>query len=405
MTPSRTSSLVLLALLVGCAKEEPPPGTHPDNIAPRPVELRPEYGASVPGFDGVARVRFDEPLSNPRDLERNVSGSPAGSYDVKPGRSGLEVRPRDGWREGVIYYIRLEAGVSDLLRNRTLSPVEWLFAVGGEVPPTEVTGRVIDRVSARGARGLRVRFLGADSIPYTIVSDTGGVFKMPGLPYGDYEAVGFTDENRNFAYDPEFESGGSTPLSLTTSEREVDVQVIMLPADTTSPVLAGAEVVDSLTVRLEFDDPLDPDADLADAAVTVRDTTTGRMLEAAGFVVGTVFPVEAPPDSLARDTVAVPSDSLAAPDGLAVPDSLAADTTDDEAPAGPELTPASTRVTVRLATPLVAGTYVVEAAGFPNLRGLEGGGSAGFRYEPPPPPELSPAEDDGAAPEDGEAAP
>lgn len=389
MRPARTSPLVLLALLAACAKEEPPPGTHPDNIAPRPVELRPEYGASVPGFDGAAKVRFDEPLANPRNLERQVTGSPAGRYLVKPGRSGLEVRPADGWREGVIYYIKLEAGVSDLLRNRTLSPVEWLFAVGGEVPPTEAGGRVIDRVSGRGARGLRVLFLGADSIPYTVVSDTGGVFKIPGLPYGDYEAVGFSDENRDFKYDSAFEPGGRTPFVLTRAENEVSVDVVVLPADTTPPVLTAAEAADRLTVRLEFDDPLDPDADLAGATLTVRDTAAGRTIEVAAFTVGTLTPTAPLPDSLVT------------PDSLAVPDSVAADTTAAEPPAGPDLTPASTRVTVSLATPLTAGTYVVEAAGFPNLRGLEGGGSAEFRYEPPPEPESEAAPEPAAG--EGEA--
>lgn len=396
MKSARTSPLVLLALLAACAKEEPPPGTHPDNIAPRPVEVRPEYGASVPGFDGAAKVRFDEPLANPRNLERQVTGSPAGRYEVKPGRSGLEVRPADGWREGVIYYIKLEAGVSDLLRNRTLSPVEWLFAVGGEVPPTEVSGRVIDRVSGRGARGLRVLFRGADSIPYTAVTDTGGVFKIPGLPYGGYEAVGFTDQNRNFEYDSAFEPGGRTPFALATAEKEVSVDIVVLPADTTPPVLTAAEATDSTTVRLEFDDPLDPDADLAGATLTVRDTAAGRTIEVAVFAVGTLTPTALLPDSLvAPDTVAVP-------DSLVAPDTVVADTAAAEPPAGPDLTPASTRVTMSLDTPLTAGTYVVEAAGFPNLRGLEGGGSAEFRYEPPPEPEAVPPEDDGAAP-DGEA--
>ncbi|MGI9037297.1 MAG: hypothetical protein ACR2GQ_00405, partial [Gemmatimonadota bacterium] len=58
------------ALAVACAKEEPPPGTGPDREAPRVVRLVPEYGASVPRFDGKASVRFDEPLSDPRNLTR-----------------------------------------------------------------------------------------------------------------------------------------------------------------------------------------------------------------------------------------------------------------------------------------------------------------------------------------------
>lgn len=407
MTPNRIPPLLLLPLLAACAKQEPPPGTHPDDTPPRPVQLRPEYGASVAGFDGYAKVQFDEPLSNPRNLTRSVTGSPAGRYEVKPGRSGVEVRPADGWRDGVVYYLKLEAGVSDLLRNRTLAPIEWLFAVGGEVPPTEVSGRVVDRVTGRGTRGLRVLFLGADSIPYTAVSDTGGVFEIPGLPFGSYEAVGFNDQNRNFVYDSEFEPGGSTDFSLSDVAHEAELRVIVLPADTTPPVLAEAQARDSVTLQLEFDDPLDPDVDLGGASLTVRDSVSGEAFDVDTFVVGALPPTagpvaaeEAPAEAAAADTTGIAPDSLVRPDSLVAPDSMAAAGEAAPARAGPEMTPASTRVNVRLARPLGAGTYVVEASGFPNLRGLEGGGEASFRYEPPPPREEAEPADAG---EDGEA--
>lgn len=395
MMPNRIPPLLLLPLLAACAKQEPPPGTHPDDIPPRPVQLRPEYGASVPGFDGYAKVQFDEPLSSPRNLTRSVTGSPAGRYDVKPGRSSVEVRPADGWRAGVVYYLRLEAGVSDLLRNRTLGPVEWLFAVGGEVPPTEVSGRVIDRVSGRGTRGLRVLFLGADSIPYTAVSDTGGVFAIPGLPFDDYEAVGFSDQNRNFKYDKEFEPGGSTNFSLSEASHEAELRVLVLPADSTPPVLTGAQARDSVTLQLEFDDPLDPDVALGAASLIVRDSVSGEALAIDTFVVGALPPA---PARVAPGEGA-PADAVA-PDSAVAQQEAAA-----EERSGPGVTPASTRVSVRLARSLGAGTYSVEATGFPNLRGLMGGGKTRFSYEPPPPRGEAPAgeeqpEAEGAPPSD-----
>ncbi|MFW6039878.1 MAG: carboxypeptidase-like regulatory domain-containing protein, partial [Gemmatimonadota bacterium] len=277
--PGRILAALVLALvplpLASCARSEPPPGTRPDNTPPRTEELRPDYRAEVPGFDGFARVQFDEPLSNPRNLGRDIVGSPAGRYETKPGRRGLEVRPEDGWQDSVVYYIRLPSGVSDLLRNRTTEPVEWLFSTGGAVPDTEVRGRVIDRVTARGESGLRVLFLGADSIPYTVVSDTGGTFRLPGLPPGDYEAVGFQDQNRNFTYDTEFEPGGRAEFTVDDDAASAELRIVMLPADTTPPVLASATAPDSVTLRLEFDDPLDPETELADVTIAVRDTLTG----------------------------------------------------------------------------------------------------------------------------------
>lgn len=390
--PGRILAALVLALvlvpLASCARSEPPPGTRPDNTPPRIQELRPEFGAEVPGFDGVARVKFDEPLINPRDLGRDIVGSPAGRYEARPDRSGLEVRPEDGWRDSVVYYIRLPTGVTDLLRNRATEPVEWLFSTGGAVPDTEVSGRVIDRVTARGARDMRVLFLGADSIPYTAVSDTGGTFRLPGLPFGSYEAAGFQDQNRNFTYDTEFEPGGTAAFTLDEEAQSAELRIIVLPADTTPPVLAAASARDSVTLRLEFDDPLDPDADLAEVTLTVRDTLTGQAREVAEFAVGSLPPPEIEEPVAPEDEVAAEDEAAEEP---AAEDEIPAEPEDE--PAAPEepdpigFDPAPDYLTVRLAEPLTVGGYEVEIDGVANLRALRGGGTVPFAYEPPPEPE------------------
>jgi hypothetical protein len=61
----------------------------------------------------------------------------------------------------------------------------------------------------------------------------------------------------------------------------------------------------------------------------------------------------------------------------------------------------STSVTVGLARPLAAGAYRVRAAGFPNLRGLYGGGDTTFVFQPAEP-SPSPADSVLDAPEEGE---
>lgn len=387
--PGRILAALVFALvlvpLASCARSELPPGTRPDNTPPRVEELRPDFRAEVPGFEEFARVKFDEPLANPRNLGRDIVGSPAGQYDVKPGRSSLEVRPEDGWQDSVVYYLRLPSGVTDLLRNRATEPVEWLFSTGGAVPETEVSGRVINRVTARGERDLRVLFLGADSVPYTAVSDTGGTFRLPGLPHGSYEAAGFQDQNRNFTYDAEFEPGGRAEFTLEEEASSAELRIIVLPADTTPPVLAAASARDSVTLRLEFDDPLDPEAELAGVTLAVRDTLTGQPREVAEFAVGSLPPPE----------IEVPVDPVEGAEEAEVAEDEEA--AEGEVPVEPEepdpigFDPAPDFLTVRLAEPLTAGVYEVEIDGVANLRALRGGGSVTFDYEPPPEPELEDA--------------
>ncbi len=72
--------LIAVALAFGCAKQELPPGTAPDRTPPRVTETWPAYGEAVSDLDGNAWIRFDEPLSDPRGVERSLVASPAGFY-------------------------------------------------------------------------------------------------------------------------------------------------------------------------------------------------------------------------------------------------------------------------------------------------------------------------------------
>jgi hypothetical protein len=165
----------------------------------------------------------------------------------------------------------------------------------------------------------------------------------------------------------------------------VTVDVWMLPADTTAPVLASAELVDSVTIRLTFDDPLDPEVSLSDARVVVRLEPEGPDSSPIDVVVGRPAPPETPPDTLAADADVPPP--VAVPAGRA---------------------PAETFATVTFGDPFGAGTYSVAASGFANLRGLLGGGEATLAVAPeqaPDPEDLEPAPEDAEPEPESEAAP
>jgi hypothetical protein len=288
-------------------------------------------------------------------------------------------------------------------------------------------------VSGRGERDGRLLFLSADSVPYTTVSDTGGTFRLPGLPEGEYEAVGWMDQNRNFLYDPAFEPGAVVPFTMAAGGRVTGLDVVMLPADTTPPRVASAEAVDSVTIRVSFDDPLDPDAD-ADSvppSVAVRDSVTGAAVAVDSFVVG--IPAAAGPlpgdepgaapdeaeDGAAEDELEPEPEAEAEVEPEPEPevellrgDELARDRLLPGAGPSPPgggtevLPPAPTEVTILLSAPLAEGVYEVNLTGFANLRGLRGGGVARFGYAPPPPPDPAVAPDSAAvAPDSAVVAP
>lgn len=416
MRPGRggpAAAVLLAGAAVACANVEAPPGTAPDFAPPTVRERYPAPDAVVPGFDGDVVLRFDEPIQSPRSLERQLDYSPAFEWRFTPLTNGFRVRPRDGWRPDVVYRVRLASGVSDLLRNRTTLPVEWSFSTGPEIPRTRIEGTIFDRVTVEGVRDARLLFLPPDSTPYTVVSDTGGAFSMRGLPPGPYTILGFVDQNQNRRLDDAFEPWDSAEVVIADESTRLALDLWMIPPDSTPPVLTGATAPDSLTVVLELDDPIDPEAPL-DAAAVILSAEDGGPAPAVEEV--TVGVPEPPADSV---PAAGPEDAAGETDGAADeadeaprkapvrPDSVADAVPDGERPEPPpqealrrtDLPPVpSTSVTVRLGSPLRVGTWRVRASGFPNLRGLSGGGDTTFVYEPPPPVEEAPAPGDSLAP-------
>jgi len=375
---------LLLALVpVACAREEMPPGTGPDFEPPQVREMYPTLGSAVPDMDGEAYLEFDEPLADPRSVERVIEKSPSWLYEVKAGRSTIKIRPRDGWRTGVVYTFRIPPGVRDLVRNQTREPIVMRFTTGTRFLDTRVSGRVWDRESVRLARDISILLSTPDSVPYSAVTDTAGAFALLGLPVGDYWAFGYRDQNRNQVLDRGFEPYDSALVRLVDSTSVAEVDLWITPPDSTAPILTDARAADSLTVRLEFDDLLDPDAPLDSAFVLVVARPEGEVWPVSGFVVG-VPPFEdstgleaGEPDSLRAGRQAPPGVMQEAREAGA-PDSAGPEVGEVER-ARPERT-----VPVRLSTPLRAGEYGVSAGGFVNLRDLVGGGDTVFVYEAPP---------------------
>jgi hypothetical protein len=395
--------------------------------------MYPEHLSVNPGFDDDAYIRFDEPLADPRGVERSLVGSPADLYRVAPGRRHIRIRPVDGWRPGTVYYFRISPGLSDLLRNRTATVVELLFSTGSSLPDTRADGHLYDRLRVQTVRDGRVLFLGADSVPYTAVSDTGGVFSLPALPPGGYWVYGFMDRNRNLQLDREFEPHDSARMELPEPLSKAEVELWMTEPDSTPPLLLAARAEDSLSLRLEFDEPLEPEHPLDSARVSVHSEATDEAWPVVSFEVERP---ERTRDGRGRepaDTAAVPgegqeavgdgeaelADSAAAVRQLpldrvaleVVADSLA-DAVDQEPPGGraaaedlPLRPYPSPFVIVKLERGLESGSYRVSALGLANLRGLVGGGDTTFVYEPPPDSLIVPAPDSAAAPPDTAAAP
>jgi len=308
-----------------------------------------------------------------------------------------------------------------MIRNQTREPIEFLFTTGTELSNTRTGGRVMDRETVRSVRDASILVLGLDSIPYWAVSDTGGNFTVPSLPVGDYWAFAFRDQNRNMVLDREFEPHDSGHVSLPESGSVVELEFWMTAPDTTAPLLGSAEATDSLHLRLDFDDLLEPDSLLSDAVVRVVLRESGEEWPVEEFVVGglsvvsdttSVEPADSAQVGLVREGLGVPPDTAEAARQDSVPPDTAEAVRQDPVPSERlelgvrdssdlERSRPQRFVTVRLGRALSGGTYDVAARGILNLRLLAGGGDTTMVYVPPPPPAEIPEPANGEEMGDG----
>lgn len=307
-----------------------------------------------------------------------------------------------------------------------------VFSTGPPVVPTRVTARLFDRVTGEEQTEGRILFLRAregtrpgggggvatvgdstasagDTVPYTAVADTGGIYALQHLPPGEYWAYGFVDQNRNRRLDRRLEPYDSARIALDSDSAEDSVRLFTLEPDSTAPELGRVETPDSVTLRLGFDDHLrvgrSPERVLVrrEGAADSLPLREVRVLTAADTVQQDTVPQDTvrqdtlPQDSVSRDTVpqdTVPQDTVARDTTPAVPDpavvdsaARATDSSEPEGEADAEMPPRPTRILrVRLGEAMtVDDTYRIRLRGVANVWELTADADTNFVFTPPPP--------------------
>jgi hypothetical protein len=252
--------LIVVAALVACASQGAPPGGPPDSIPPTLIGIVPESGA-VSVRPNRVEFRFDEVVSErpagAASLEQLVLISPSdGLPRVDWRRRSITVRPRGDWNENVVYTVTLLPGIADLRGNSMKSGASVIFATGATIPNTRIAGSLYDWVQGLAPRNGQVEAVALpDSIVYITRADTAGHFVLAHLPPGSYMVRGWVDANNNRGFDPrEAYDSASVTLRDTAS-----LTLLAFVHDTLPPRINTVQVVDSMTLRVELNQPLDPE--------------------------------------------------------------------------------------------------------------------------------------------------
>jgi hypothetical protein len=365
----RLIAAVLFGL--GCASPGMPPGGPPDTAAPQIVAIIPDSG-SVGVKPKEVIFRFDEVVAERPPSVTTLADlfliSPRdGVPDVSWHRDAIAVKPTHGWRANTPYTIIMMRGLADIRGNVRNTGVTTFFSTGPIIPRTRISGQVFDWVTGAPAAGALVEsFVQPDSIhPYVALADTGGAFVLEHLPPARYTVRAYLDRNKNMGIDPS-EPWDSTAVNLSDSAR---IELLLFVHDTVPPRLRDAAAVDSLTLRVTFDKPVDP----------------AQKLTAANFAVVGPDSVPVPIASVnpePRDTIG----KIAAP-----PPPRAGVTPRVDTTAGPKRVmsrpmAASTAI-LKLERPLTPKLqYRVRAIGIRGLTGRTGNSERPFTPPAPPPP-------------------
>ncbi len=261
--PATWLALTVVAI-AACAHVMSPSGWtggKADKTPPQLVSTSPQQLAVLPGWTGPVVFRFDERLSEQGINDQTAIISPDTGSRVVVKRHGSEIRvqPRDGWKPGRVYHVVLLPTIRDMFSNQRTAPVELVFSTGPPIPTTAVAGLVTDRITGKPMAGALVQAIHVpDSLTYTTASDTAGFFAVRYLPRGRYLVRAFDDRNKDRK--PQFNEAHAESSTELAPARDTSVlpDLALLPGDTTPARLMQVQPRDSVTLRLAFDDFIDP---------------------------------------------------------------------------------------------------------------------------------------------------
>jgi hypothetical protein len=243
---------------------------------------------------------------------------------------------------------------------------------------------VIDWTTGQPVPGALVEaVLQPDSLPYRISADSAGNFVGAPLPAGNYVVFGAIDQNRNGrretreAYDSVTATGNGPPIAIWT-----------FPHDTNPPRLQQATPRDTVTVELQFSQPLSPDQRIDTGLVTVRHLPDSAVVPVAALATQQVYdsmrqavrPDSLQPDSLRPDSLAPVAPPAARPPGVRP--------ARDSTLGRPTL---SDRLILVLQAPMdTAGQYLVLVDSIRNVTGVSGSTRGVFSAPKPAAPLVRP---------------
>lgn len=363
-------------IAASCAAPGMPPGGPTVSSFPRVIATLPDTGA-VNAKPNKVLLRYDDVIgeqANGQDLNKSVLISPwDGEPRVEWKRTGMTVRPKNGWRANTAYTITILPGVSDFKGKPSPFGYVMRFSTGPTIPKTMVRGVAFDWAQSRAVPRATIQAIDVrdTTVIYVAAADSTGRYELGAMPPGVYRVRAIDEQSPNRTLDAR-EAWDTATVTITDSAR---ADLYMFVHDTLPVRIAELRSNDSVTINITVDKPLKPGV-----AIPV---TAARIVLSDSTVIDVVSVMTGEQDRVARAT----ADSI-----LRSRDTTAARLVDPNAPPRRTIDPTRRRDTlpvlpppvsarpapttdlvIKVATPLKPGsTYRVTLTGLRNLMDVAG---------------------------------
>ncbi len=207
MPEVRPARLLLLALLVACARIEAPPGGPPDEEGPQLLEMQPASGSLNQPLRPTFRFLFDEYVNRSQVAsELRLSPEHPGDFELTWFGRRLKLSLSEALDPNRTYVLELGSGLSDLSGNPMERSLQLAFSTGSRIDSFEFKGR-LSGLDEEARPLLWAWPLDSSSTPpfagapWQTRAAPSGDFRFSHLPETPFRVLAFDDRNGNRRWD------------------------------------------------------------------------------------------------------------------------------------------------------------------------------------------------------------